>query len=104
MATQYVAPRRGCAYEEEGVRWELFAASRILDWRSPRLAHLLGEHYDILEEDEDDVPGPLIIEIPRKYLIEALPARYPPPTAAQLAIPAVTPTRDDRLRQQYCRT
>ena len=79
---------------------ELFAASRILDLRSPRLRHLIGEDIDYLDGDEYDLAGPLIIEIPRKYLIEARPEKYSPPTVVQLAIPAPVPTLDDRLRLQ----
>ena len=98
MSALYVAPHRGCAYEEEPIRYELFAAARLLDLRSPRLHHLLGDDLHLLDEDEDAIAGPLIIEIPRKYLIEANPWQFPPPTASQQAIPALAPTLDERLR------
>lgn len=102
--TVYVAPRRGCAYEEESVRMELFYAARVLDLRSPRLQHILGEDQDLLDEEEEDFAGPLLVEVPRKYLIEANPTRYPVPTPAQLAVPAPQPTLDDRLRRESGRT
>ncbi len=98
MTAPYVAPSRGCAYEEEPVRYELFAAAKLLNLRSPRLQHLLGDDMHLLDEDEDAIAGPVILEIPRKYLIEANPRHFPLPTAGQQAIPALAPTLDDRLR------
>ena len=102
MTTQqhYVAPQRGCLYEEEPVLYELFSVARILDLRSPRLAYLVTEDkLDLIETTEpDELHGPLIVQIPRKYLIEVQPSRYPMPTPEQLAIPAPTPTWEDRLR------
>ena len=98
--TPYTAPSMGCAYEEEGCRWELFSISSILNFHSPRLRHLLtaGNFKIIEEEDEDTVCGPLLMEIPRKYLIEVRPQQHPVPTAEQLAVPAPRPTLEERLR------
>lgn len=99
--SSYTAPRQGCAYEEEKELYELFSAARILDLRCRRLRHLLGEDTYLLDEGEDEACGPIVLEIPRKYLIEVLPERYPVPTAAQLAVPAPVPTLDDRLRRAF---
>lgn len=79
---------------------ELYYAASLLDFHSPKLAHLIDD--DTLElldtTPADEVAGPLLADIPRKYLIEADPGTYPVPTPAQLAIPAQTPTFDDRVR------
>ena len=53
------------------------------------------EHLDI---PEDEGYGPLIIEIPRKYLIAQ--GQAPLPTAAQQTVPAVGVTLDDRMRHR----
>ena len=97
--TRYTAPRRGCAYEEEGVRYELFCAARILNFNSPRLLHVLGDAQQDLDLGEDEADGPLILEIPRKYLIEV--NQFPAPTTAQLQVAAPTPTLDDTLRREW---
>ena len=97
----YVAPRRGCAYEEEQAIIEFFYGAELLKLPSARLAHLLDD--DSLEKlaaGEDEACGPLILHVPRKYLIEANSQRFPPPSPEQLAVPAPTPTFEDRLRRQ----
>ena len=103
--TPYSAPCRGCAYEEEVIPVDLFYATSILKLHTPRLQHLLDDRdRAALLTGEDEAPGPLILEIPRKYLIEARPLHYAVPTTAQLAVPAPLPTLDDRLRRQSGRT
>ena len=103
--TPYTAPRRGCSYEEEGIHCDLFYAASTLDLTTTRLQHLVDDtDRAALLAGKDEAPGPLILEIPRKYLIEARPLQYTVPTTAQLAVPAPTPTLDDRLRRQSGRT
>ena len=97
----YVAPCRGCAYEEEQALVEFFYGAELLNLPSARLAHLLDDDdLEKLADGEDEACGPLILHVPRKYLIEANSQRFPPPTAEQLTVPAPTPTLDDRLRRR----
>ena len=99
-ASTYRYPRRGCQYEEDKILVELFALGRVINVHDPRFSHLVDDDgKETLDGDPDDVAGPLLVEIPRKYLIEVRPDDYPPPTEAQLAVPAATPTLDDRIRR-----
>ena len=91
----YMAPRTGCAYEEQACVYELFTLATLLPPTNPRHAHLYDD--DCLEALAKDDPRLLLPRVPRKYSIEAHQA--PPPTPEQLAVPATAPTLDDRLRR-----
>ena len=81
---QYTIPRRGCAYEEEKVLCELFTAASWHDRFSPEFQHLFEyEVHEDLDAGEDECHGPLLISIPRKYLIAKNMA--PPPSHGHTA-------------------